>query len=100
MVMQTALADPVGGLWGLQPPLNFQKNIGHPRGRCDRLTRVAFVIDLVVTSSNNACLCSLNGACCLNETQFSHDCLAEAAPTSYAIIATSGSLRSHDPERV
>ena len=29
------LADPVGGLRGLQPPLNFQKNSGHPRGLCD-----------------------------------------------------------------
>ena len=52
-----ALADPVGGgLRGLQPPLNFQKkNSGHPRGRCDRFTRMAVVVDLVVTSSNNAC---------------------------------------------
>ena len=30
-------------------------------GGCDIFTRVAFVIYLVVTSSNNACLCSLNG---------------------------------------
>ena len=44
---------------GLPPPLIF-KNSGHPRGRCDRFTRVA-VVDLVVTSSNNACLCALNG---------------------------------------
>ena len=50
-------ADPVGGC---NPPLIFQKNSGHPRGRCDRFTRVAVVIDLVVTSSNNACLCALN----------------------------------------
>ena len=50
-----------GGLRGLKPPLNFQKNSGHPRGRCDRFTRVTVVIDLVVTSSNNACLCALNG---------------------------------------
>ena len=42
-----ALADPVGGLRGLQPPLNFPKNIGHPRGRCDRFTGVAVMIDLV-----------------------------------------------------
>ena len=56
------LADPVGGgLQGLQPPLNFpQKNSGHPRGLCDRFTRMAVVVDLVVTSSNNACLCELN----------------------------------------
>ena len=52
------LADPVGG-GGLQPPHNLQKNSGHPRGRCDRFTRVAVVVDLVVTS-NNACLCALN----------------------------------------
>ena len=45
---------------GLQPPL-FKKNCGHPRGRCDRFTRVAVVVDLVVTSSNNACLCALYG---------------------------------------
>ena len=51
----------MGGLRGLQPPLNFRKNIGHPRGRCDRFKRVAIVIDVVVTSSNNACLCLLNG---------------------------------------
>ena len=55
-----ALADPVGGLRGLHPPLIFQKNIGHPRGRCDRFTGVAVMIDLVVTSSNNAGLCALN----------------------------------------
>ena len=55
-----SLADPVGGLRGLQPPLNFPKNIGHPRGRCDRFTGVAVMIDLVVTSSNNAGLCALN----------------------------------------
>ena len=35
------------GLRGLQPPLNFPKNIGHPRGRCDRFTGVAVMIDLV-----------------------------------------------------
>ena len=51
----------MGGLRGLQPPLNFQKNSGHPRDRCDRFTRVAIVIDVVVTSSNNACLCALIG---------------------------------------
>ena len=49
-----------GGVAGLQPPLNFPKNIGHPRGRCDRFTGVAVMIDLVVTSSNNAGLCALN----------------------------------------
>ena len=50
----------MGGLRGLQPPLNFQKKIVVPRGRCGRFTRMAAVIDLVVTSSNNACLCELN----------------------------------------
>ena len=42
------------------PPLIFKKNSGHPRGHCERFTRVAIVIDVVVTSSNNACLCELN----------------------------------------
>ena len=58
-----SLADPVGGgLRGLQPPLLiFKKNSGHPRGRCDKFTRVAVVVDLLVTSSNNAYLCALNG---------------------------------------
>ena len=46
-----------GGCGCCNPPLNFQNNSGHPRGRCDRFTRVA----VVVTSSNNVCLCSLNG---------------------------------------
>ena len=50
-----------GGCGGCNPPLNFRKNIGHPRGRCDRFKRVAFAIDVVVTSSNNACLCLLDG---------------------------------------
>ena len=51
-----------GGVAGVAtPPLIFQKKSGHPRGRCDRFTRVTVVIDLVVTSSNNACLCALNG---------------------------------------
>ena len=50
-----------GGLRGLQPPLIFKKKSGNPPGRCDRFTRVAIAIDLVVTSSNHACLCSLNG---------------------------------------
>ena len=50
-----------GGLRGLQPPLNFQKKtVGHPRGRCDSFTRMAVVIDLVVTSSHSAWLCALN----------------------------------------
>ena len=31
------------------------------RGHCDIFTSMVVVIDLVVTSSNNACLCSLNG---------------------------------------
>ena len=52
----------MGGVAGVAtPPLNFQKNNGHPRGRCDRFTRMAVVVDLLVTSSNNACLCVLNG---------------------------------------
>ena len=52
----------MGGVAGVAtPPLIFQKNSGHPRGRCDRFTRVTVVIDVVVTSSNNACLCALNG---------------------------------------
>ena len=42
----------MGGLWGLQPPLNFQKKIV--------VIRVAVVI-VVVTSSNNACLRVLHG---------------------------------------
>ena len=51
----------MGGVAGVAtPPLNFPKNIGHPRGRCDRFTGVAVMIDLVVTSSNNAGLCALN----------------------------------------
>ena len=53
------LADPVGGGGGCNPPIICKKNSGHPRGRCDRFTRVAVVVDLVVTS-NNACLCALN----------------------------------------
>ena len=44
---------------GCNPPIICKKNSGHPRGRCDRFTRVAVVVDLVVTS-NNACLCALN----------------------------------------
>ena len=43
----------MGGLRGLQPPLNFQKK--------RVVIRMAVVIYLVVTSSNNACLCSLDG---------------------------------------
>ena len=35
-----------GGVAGVATPLNFQKNIGLPRGRCDRFTRVAVVVDL------------------------------------------------------
>ena len=51
-----------GGVAGVAtPPLIFKKNSGHPRGRCDRFTRVAVVVDVLVTSSNNACLCALNG---------------------------------------
>ena len=56
-----SLADPVGGCGACNPPYFSKKNSGHPRGRCDRFTRVAVVVDLVVTSSNNACLCALNG---------------------------------------
>ena len=55
------LADPVGGVAGVATPsLNLKKNSGHPCGRCDRFTHVAAVVDLIVTSSNNACLCALN----------------------------------------
>ena len=50
-----------GGCGGCNPPLIFKKNSGHPHGRCDRFIRVAVVVDLAVTSSNNACLCALNG---------------------------------------
>ena len=39
-----------GGLRGLQPPLNFPNKEWS-----------SVVTDLVVTSSNNACLCALNG---------------------------------------
>ena len=46
------LADPEGGLRGLQPPLIFKKKV---------VIRVAVVIYLVVTSSKNVCLCALNG---------------------------------------
>ena len=49
-----------GGCNPRNPPLNFPKNSGHPRGRCDRFTRLAVVIELVASSSNNACLCALN----------------------------------------
>ena len=57
-----ALADPVGVAGVATPPLNFQKkNSGHPSGSCDKFTRVAVVVLLVVTSSNNACLCAWNG---------------------------------------
>ena len=48
----------MGGLRGLQPPLNFPKNSGHPRGHCDGFTRLAVVIDVVAASSNNVCLCA------------------------------------------
>ena len=52
----------MGGVAGVAtPPLNFQKKtVGHPRGRCDSFTRMAVVIDLVVTSSHSAWLCALN----------------------------------------
>ena len=50
-----------GGVVGVAtPPLIKKKNSGHPLGSCDRFSRVAVVIDLVVTSSNNAGLCALN----------------------------------------
>ena len=42
-----------GGCGGCSPPLNFPKKIV--------VIRVAVVIDLVVNSSNNECLCALNG---------------------------------------
>ena len=48
-----------GGCGGCNPPF-FPKHIGHLRGRCDRFTGVAVVIELVAASSNNACLCALN----------------------------------------
>ena len=47
-----ALADPEGGVAGLQPPHNFHKIV---------VIRMADVIYLVVTSSNNVYLCGLNG---------------------------------------
>ena len=46
------MADPEGGLPGCNPPLNFHKIVG---------IRVAVVIYVVVTSSNNVYLCALNG---------------------------------------
>ena len=42
-----------GGVAGDATPLTFRKKIV--------FIRVAVVIDLVVTSSNNSCLCALNG---------------------------------------
>ena len=37
-----------GGVAGVATPLNFlKKNSGHPRGRCDKFTCVAVVIDLL-----------------------------------------------------
>ena len=48
----SSLADPDGRLRGLQPPLIKKKIV---------VIHVAVVIDLVVTSTNNACLCALNG---------------------------------------
>ena len=69
-MISTSRQDSVGGghwriQWGgLQPPqpppLNLKKKDGHPRGRCDSFTRMAVVIDLVVTSSHSAWLCALN----------------------------------------
>ena len=44
-----------GGCNPRNPPLNFQK-------KKLVVIRVAVVIYLVVTSSNNVCLCALNGA--------------------------------------
>ena len=68
-----SLADPVGGLRGLQPPpLNFQKNSDHPRGRCDRFS--CYFIKHCVFVFVEWC-------CWLNRAHFCHDCLAEAAPT-------------------
>ena len=52
-VKASALADPEGGVAGVAtPPLIFQKIV---------VIRVAVVIYLVVTSSNNVCLCVSNG---------------------------------------
>ena len=50
--LMVTLADPEGGLRGCNPPLNFHKIV---------VIRVAVVIYLVVTSSNNVYLCALNG---------------------------------------
>ena len=47
-----ALADPVGGCGGCNTPLIFPK-------KCV-IIRATVVTDLVVTSSNNACLCTWN----------------------------------------
>ena len=47
-----------GGCGGCNPPLNFPKNSGHPRGHCDRFTCLAVVIDVGAASSNNVCLCA------------------------------------------
>ena len=52
----------MGGCGGCNPPPQVsKKNSGHPRGFRDIFPHVAVVIDLVVTSSNNACLSSSNG---------------------------------------
>ena len=62
-----------GGCGGCNPPLNFHNIV---------VIHVAVVIDLVVTSSNNACLCALNdGLPNLVKT------ISEVAPTWIAPIA-------------
>ena len=38
IVLENAVADPEGGLWGLQPPLIKKKKCGHQHGRCDRFS--------------------------------------------------------------
>ena len=76
-----------GGVAGVATPALIKIDRGHPRGHCDRITRVAVVGDLVVTSSNNAYLCALNS-------------FAVGIKPIVFFIATSGSLRSRDPERV
>ena len=51
-LLNTSTGGSSGGCGGCNPP-NFPKTIV--------VIRLAVVIDLVVTSSNNACLCALNG---------------------------------------
>ena len=80
-----------GGLHGLHPLPYLKKK--------EVVSRVTVVIYLVVTSSNSAWFVCVEWCCCLNKAQFSQDYLA-ARGRDNAFITTSGSLRSHDPERV